>query len=79
MSEIRQFYVDIESILKKGRAKNDINIILIIMFKELNTDVALPIKLFGIWLNKYVVLKILTPAFVIPRTKFPIKKISKDL
>jgi hypothetical protein len=37
---------------KKGTDNKEIREILTIIFKELNTEVALPIKLFGIWLNK---------------------------
>ena len=40
---------------------------------ELNTEVARPIILFGIALNKKVVLNTLTPAFVMPSKRQVIK------
>ena len=57
-----------------GRANNRINTILTITLIVLKTLVALPIKLLGTWENKYVVLRIRTPAFVIPNNKFAIQK-----
>jgi hypothetical protein len=65
--------------LKKLNEKREIKNILITIFSELKTEVTLPIKLLGTLLNKYVVLTILTPALVIPRTRFPKKNTQRNL
>ena len=65
--------------LKKLNEKRAIKNILTTIFNELKTEVTLPIKLLGTLLNKYVVLTILTPAFVIPRIRFPKKNTQRSL
>ena len=65
--------------LKKPNEKRAINNILTTIFNELNTEVTLPIKLLGTLSNKYVVLTILTPAFVTPRIRFPKKNTQRSL
>ena len=70
---IKYEYLILSSDWKNEIEKIPIKISLTIILIELNTEVARPIMLLGIALNKKVVLNTLTPAFVMPSRRHVIK------